>query len=614
MTIFILEIPHIADRIVLSLSATDCWNSLMVNRAWYNALIPYLWRDVVTFRTPRHRHEDHRKWTYVNRFKTKASRQALRRNAHHIRSLSCRGRDLLLLLVESGCTQLNEIYYMIEDEEKNQEDESNASTQARELASSSALSVHGLEELALLVACNPCLRAISIDSVFDSLLQQTDPALMRFVRALHNRPSVTSLHIGLRDEIRGPNETSTLCEILQQRLDLIDSKDVHTLELRRRGCRGSDRGLAPFGGIGGVHWPGRRSWGEPRNIGRCFDDSLVILMNDGILEITLPLPAMLLSVLTLLERYPATHSLHMDNIYESDSARIMQGIPRKLPNLKKLDMAFYGVYGDSLSDLALLFQDPLHQLSEVRFRGLGPFWYESAVRPVLLSASSLHSPHSLCNTLTELSFVEGSVGDGRFDIRLLVEVLASCPHLQDLDVSCVDPCEVVYQNPGPSPPWVCKLQHLSLNFEMWDNPEIPADFAMSFMEQLGAQTDLISLSLYFDDGDYGLCDLSFFQLTLDPKNGLGALSRLVNLRDFFAVGLVLPRMGMEEWAWMYAHWPSLRTLTLPVHGVGDAWLIGSTDEIVLEQGQRAWLSHLQVRARCGWSAAISLWGDGGRDN
>ncbi|KFH65184.1 hypothetical protein MVEG_08665 [Podila verticillata NRRL 6337] len=239
MTTFILDIPHVTDHIVCYLPAADLLNCLCLNRAWHDALIPHLWRDVVTFRT-RGGCSDERTWTYFDCFNTESSRRALRKYAHLIRALTCYGGDLLLLLVESGCVPLSEICFMIDSQGPKYEEDNSDDIQTQDSA---------------------------------------------------------SLH-----DLRGPNQERTVNDILYQRLDLINWSSVHTLKLSRRGERPSDRGLSTSTatvGLGAAPWPGRRSEKEHRYMGVYFDDSVAILLNNGVLEIILPYPIMCEAVLPL---------------------------------------------------------------------------------------------------------------------------------------------------------------------------------------------------------------------------------------------------------------------------------------------------------------------------
>ncbi|KAI9236471.1 MAG: hypothetical protein BYD32DRAFT_418709 [Podila humilis] len=273
---------------------------------------------------------------------------------------------------------------------------------------------------------------------------------MGCVRSLDNHPSVTCLHIGLQDDLRGPNQERTVNEILYQRLDLINWSSVHTLKLCRRGYRPSDRELSTSTatvGLGTAPWPDRRSEKERRYMCVYFDDSVAILLNNGVLEIILPYPIMCEAVLPLCSRYSAVHSLHIRDLFQGGADRVLHGIPGWLPNLQHLDMDFFGLRDNELVEFLQYLR---LRLSELRLWEASPQMYRSMLRPWLLSADSLSSLNCLHHTLTGLDLG----GDGGFNMTLLLEVLARCVNLRDLGMYGVttDGLEL-----DTSPPWVCKL-------------------------------------------------------------------------------------------------------------------------------------------------------------
>ncbi|KAG0342645.1 hypothetical protein BG000_002852 [Podila horticola] len=257
-------------------------------------------------------------------------------------------------------------------------------------------------------------------------------------------------------------------------------------------------------------------------MGIYFDDAIAVILNDGVLEIILPFPIVLDVVLALFERYSAVHTLHIRDLFWGDSRHVLQGIPGRLPSLQYLDMDLPGVHGDELVDFL---QDPRLRLSELKLWELCPRFHRSSVRPWLLSADSRVWPNSLHRTLTGLDIG----GDDEFDMALLLEVLATCVNLQDLHAYGVTTDGLELET---SPPWMCKLRELRLGIESYDERPVPTKFALSFMKQLGLQTDLSLLVLRFDDGENTVCDSPFLQLTVDRKRGLGLLSRLAKLETF----------------------------------------------------------------------------------
>lgn len=104
-------------------------------------------------------------------------------------------------------------------------------------------------------------------------------------------------------------------------------------------------------------------------------------------------------------------------------------------------------------------------------------------------------------------------------MTLLLEVLVRCVNLRDLGMYGVTTDGLELET---SPPWVCKLWRLILSIESYGGRPVLTKFALSFMEQLGLQTELTPLDLRFNDGDNELIgDSPYLQLILDPKRGLG---------------------------------------------------------------------------------------------
>lgn len=85
-----------------------------------------------------------------------------------------------------------------------------------------------------------------------------------------------------------------------------------------------------------------------------------------------------------------------------------------------------------------------------------------------------------------------------------------------------------------------------------------------FMAQLGDQTLLRELSIYFDY-ETPSCGRPMpfpaMALTLEVHYGLSQLSRLSNLESFVMMG-IFHRLQCREQEWMAAHWPRLRYLGL----------------------------------------------------
>ncbi|KAF9290908.1 hypothetical protein BGZ74_000449 [Mortierella antarctica] len=184
MSAFFLDILHIADAIVSLLLPSERLACLCVNSAWCDALVPIYWRDVVLFR------------------KTKASR--------------------LNLVLESECTNLTELYVVVEILKTKPSSAIDNVVGSGDLTSTSPPDQR-LDDIAIIVARNPHLRALSIDNVEVYTDGDLDE-LLRFVKFLNSYPGITGFYVGLR-RVYGRLEhlrlAKTLQAVLDHRLDLL---------------------------------------------------------------------------------------------------------------------------------------------------------------------------------------------------------------------------------------------------------------------------------------------------------------------------------------------------------------------------------------------------------
>lgn len=460
MKILFLDIPHIADAIFSALSPTDRWSCLLVSRA----LVPVYWRDVVLFS---------RKWIEVNPpLKPKwidngnlpllAPHQALMRNARYIRALSCNGTSTLPLLASFECTNLVELCFVVDDPEEIVEilESSSVSPSGQHQTVQGG---QGLNQLAQYVVCNPHLRAISVENV--TLNNDEDMGeVLRFVKFLDSIPSITSFHLGFREEEENPTShpdfQKTLVTILNQRLDLIQSSSVHSLQL----CRGripegqklvTGRGRKGGEKVGSDLWSAEYGFlpDDERFVRMGQNRSLAILENNGLLELVLPSVMMVGSRPFRLRCYPSVRSLSCREMIGDSAAQFLRDIPTCLPALQKLDV---DVQNPQVNVLSAFFQDTRLNLSSLSLREISSVLYSATLHPLLQSHGRTGSRDVLRTALVRLS-----TWGGHLAMSQLLELLAACPNLQH---QVVGSTSIGGTEPETCPPWECQLRTLSVDF------------------------------------------------------------------------------------------------------------------------------------------------------
>ncbi|KAF9380193.1 hypothetical protein CPB97_008516 [Podila verticillata] len=575
-------IPHILKAITDSFSFTDLLSCVLVNHAWYDALIGVLWLDVVTYRSKKK--ISYARWEHEHYFRTPEGRQGLIKNAQHVRGLTCRDPATLQLLSEIEFTNLVEINFVAEWSQQHK----------------------GLEDFTRLVARCPNLRAVSVEGLYfreGKGVQQ----LKDFVAFLADYPSIRCLFLG--GDSMSPNSlTQGLWEmILEHRLAKVDYHQIVSLSLMNQDMfNRSSRGLPSYRKgkerkCGVQHpqqyqWPRREthltmempdpdfkrhrlvkgeSYGrwefevrEPQYPTR----ALAVLEHNGVLVISLPTELQNdVYMETLLRRFPNLQHLGSHANYIPTFSSMLMGLLPKImyPNLQELEL---NVVDESELDLFL--SDPHIKLSYIHIGYIER--RQHGTRPFLLDKYFHRQHHYLHSALTTIGF-------GRCDLKMaqLLSVLNICPNLHMVHAPTVNIDGIT--EPEVSPPWACRLQELTLvicleghtsdrrRYLPENQPEeIPVRSLMSaemlapsFMKELGLQTGLRTLDLSFNRA-LDCRPSPFLRLDLEAEtNGLRQLNKLKRLESFTISGL-LHQVGNAEVAWMKAHWPRLSWIELPV--------------------------------------------------
>lgn len=568
-------IPHILKAITDSFSFTDLLSCVLVNHAWYDALIGVLWLDVVTYRSKKN--GSYRYWEHEHYFRTPEGRQGLIKNAHHIRGLTCRDPATLQVLSEVEFSNLAEINYIMEWNQQHK----------------------GLEGLACLVSRCPNLQAVSVEGLYFKVGEGFQ-ALKDFVTFLEDYPSIRCLYLGSMT----PNMIEELWEkILEQRLAKVDNHQIVSLSLEERFNRTS-RGLPSYRKGKGrkcgfqhpqqYQWPGRETpltykmphpcterhrLEETESHGRWeFEarelqyptQALAVLEHNGVLVISPP--SGLQNLETLLRRFPNLRHLGSHAIHSSTFSSMLMGLLQKImyPNLQELELNEVDE-----SELDLFLSDPRIELSYIHIGHIER--RQHGTWPFLLQAKNFLRQHRYFHSaLTTIGF-----GKCALKMTQLLSVLNICPNLHMLHAPTVNIDGTT--EPEVSPPWVCRLQELTLvicleghtsdrlrHLPINQPEEIPARSMMSaerlapsFMEELGLQTELQTLDLSFNRA-LDCRSSPFLRLDLEAEtNGLWKLSKLRQLKSFTISGL-LHQVGNAEVAWMRVHWPRLSWIELPV--------------------------------------------------
>jgi len=97
--------PRIVHAITETFHFSNLRSCALVNHAWNNAISPVLYLDVLTYRNINTTEWGVRPNT-VSRLSTPTGLHALRKNAHHVRAITCEGPDRLQGILEAGIYNL----------------------------------------------------------------------------------------------------------------------------------------------------------------------------------------------------------------------------------------------------------------------------------------------------------------------------------------------------------------------------------------------------------------------------------------------------------------------------------------------------------------------------
>lgn len=569
LPLFILNIPHIANAIADYLSFDDLLNCILVDHAWHKALLPILWQNVESFRCTAcpQLHRTGMNRTYRHCFLAPLSHNALLKYSQHIRVLTCRGYGILSDLLESGCSNLLHINYLVQMDDRfgpfayAPDLFSFADGDEQEPLTDSSPPDMGLTTLTKLIALNPHLRAVSIEipvvETEGDFRELTD-----FVASLDQFPSVTCFYIevSFKDWNR---RLSPLREILRLRLSALGRQKVKHLTFKRghrmlRIDRGQPDGV-PMGRYG--PWRGRRARNmEPQETLYSINYALAVHESQGTTVVRLPCDLAEADMSLLLARYCQVRCLDKEKL-DSGEQLCLLSLPewRNLHQFS-LDMTQF----ESSNSFSPVNGSPTEEEQKAHF-------------PSMLPPNLIHPTPCLRHALVEVYFHDGRSDQGT--MTYLLDLLTSCPNLQALRANHIS---INGLEPNPCPPWsVHQLRSLSLGLyiEGQSTAETSPEeavamatasanrIALAFMDQLGRQTDLRELQLQFNNRLY--CGPSpFLELAVGAKNGLGQLAKLARLGSFVIAGLT-HRVGPVEIEWMVKHWPSLQTIELPLFDPDD---------------------------------------------
>ncbi|KAF9996685.1 hypothetical protein BGZ80_007331 [Entomortierella chlamydospora] len=152
----------------------------------------------------------------------------------------------------------------------------------------------------------------------------------------------------------------------------------------------------------------------------------------------------------------------------------------------------------------------------------------------------------------------------------VLEILASCPHLQSLTVD-----RIYAQYLDPNQEWPCRktLQSLSIEFELGQEPKLDEPSAATVMETkpqklneivftcLGQLRELKHLSINYHELDIYSRQNGVVSIPLEIQlsKGLGELVGLKRL-SHFSMGVLTDSLGPGEVDWMLRNWSNLDIL------------------------------------------------------
>ncbi|KAF9322352.1 hypothetical protein BG003_000023 [Podila horticola] len=510
---------------------------------------------------------------YRHCFLAPLSHNALLKYSPHIRVLTCRGHDILADLLQSDCSNLLHINYLVQMDERfgsfsyapdlfSLEDEKDLPTDPSEdLPTDPQPLGMGLSTLTKLIVRNPHLRAVSIEV---PVVETEDDVgeLTSFVAALDQFPSVTCFYI--EASFKEPSLRGFLqSEILRLRLDALGRQRVKHLTFRRshrimRINRGQPEGL-PMGRYG--PWRGHRARSmEPQENLYGNVSALAVHESNGITVVCLPCDIASTDLSDLLARYCQVRCLNMEKL-DSGDLLCQLSLPQwRILQHFSLDMTQFQDH----KSLSPINGSPTEEDQKAHF-------------PSILPPGNMYPTQCLRHALVEVYFQNARSNQG--SMSYLLDLLASCPNLQVLRFNHV---YINGSEPTACPPWsTYQLRSLSLGLyvEVAANDNISTEeavalatasadrIALEFMDQLGRQTDLRELQMQFNSSA-NPGPSPFLDLAVGPKNGLGKLAKLARIESLVITGLT-HRVGPVEMEWMAKHWPRLQTIELPLFDPDD---------------------------------------------
>ncbi|KAG0035045.1 hypothetical protein BGZ81_001104 [Podila clonocystis] len=554
MALNALHLPHVVQSIAGLLSFKDLINCVLVNNTWHNALVCFLYEDVITFRSKSE--ESDIKKSKCGYFSDPVSRMGIVKHGHHIRALTCRYDQLLAVLDSTTCVNLIEVNFVMDP-----------------LPPTDTV---GLAKLAELMARNISLQAVSIENInFCSLklLQK----LTEFVDGLSLFPGITCIYLdgyiqsrfNYAEVLRGMDKITTkLLARVKQDNHQIKKVSLQRPDLLTRSKRGPSLGKA---------WAVKESpvsGAEARAValtcGGRWENERRLRGSNG------PRP-----IIAVVETDGELRLAVTEKIYHTFAADIMQTYPNctaiSVPGLRHDILKHYVSQCPGMTSL------DVHQIRQ-------PVDMSCILVPGN-NLSSLHLDGSIffsqpIQPTTTASLVSLVLNTSGIPMKNLFSILATAIMLQEIQA------QVVYidgSEPSESPPWASvnlhKIllglyltghrpdRHLDINDDHphWtDEPEGTAKrsteaakrFGSSFLDQLNSQHELKELDLSFNHRLWPQFS-PLFDLSLDPIKGLPRLYDLRCLEKFVVHGLA-HQCGRLEIEWMREHWPRLFSIEVPL--------------------------------------------------
>ncbi|KFH65223.1 hypothetical protein MVEG_08704 [Podila verticillata NRRL 6337] len=519
-------------------------------------MTPNLWQDVVTF----YKEQDNNRVYHRSRFLSGKSQKALFKNAHHIRSLTCRG-DLLPVLVEAKISNLVELNYMV-----------GMGVNPPLPMFTDCLAPPGptppdpsFTALLKLIVANPQLRSLSIKNAMQHrpVDNRLFWPLQEFFRSLtsSSSSSMPRLYLGGLFMPSDVPMSSTLSAVLKWHLLNVEGSKVTKLELKRTSHSARfQRGLSSLAVVEIEGYYPREKRRVPYDHAVEAQNSLGVFKNNGALTISAPYSCYLVVIESMLKRFPDLRCLSVDYFTEGLGRHLRYIMPAS-PSLRDIKFGRIGTWDEDLAESL----GPDLKLDSVSLGEMKSDLYSGAIRPLLLR----DTPHFLRHALAEVTFSPSLP----LLMSSLLELLAACPRMRTLSVPIV---QIDGSEPDVSPVWACQqLQTLSLGLytsgyrihsktidQVFAVSSASAEkIAPSFMQQLGQQRCLQDLQLLLRHtwrGDWS----PFLDLSMGCTNGLEQLAELSQLEKVAISGL-MHSVEETEIAWMVRHWPRIALIRIP---------------------------------------------------